>query len=472
MKSKDYSYLKTIMIISTLGGLLFGYDTGVINGALPYMAAPDQLNLTPLTEGMVTSALLLGAAVGSIAGGKLSDMHGRRKNIFHLSVLFFLATLGCSLSPNVYVIIAFRFILGLAVGGASVTVPAYLSEISPLEKRGRIVTQNELMIVTGQLLAFVFNAVLAVTLSGTGHVWRYMLSVASIPAVILFFGMLRLPESPRWLASRGKEKEALSILEMTRKTKEAAAREFGEIIQTIREEKEMARFTWKDLNIPWVRRIVLIGIGIATTTQLTGVNTIMYYGTQILHNAGFSTKAALIANTLNGVTAVTAVCFGIYMLGKVNRRPMLMTGFVGTTVSLLMIALASLYLKDSAYLPYIVLGLIILFLAFMQSCIGPMLWLLLAEIIPLRLRGLGMGICVLFHWATNFVIGLTFPTIMSSIGLSKAFFLFVIIGIFSIIFTKMFVPETKGFTLEEIEKKFRRESAETAVEAQHAASSN
>lgn len=455
MQSADYSYLKMIMIISTLGGLLFGYDTGVLNGALPYMSTKDQLDLTPLTEGMVTSALLLGAAVGSIIGGKLSDMHGRKKNIIHLSILFVIATLGCSLSSSVYVIIPFRFILGLAVGGASVTVPAYLSEISPLERRGRIVTQNELMIVTGQLLAFVCNAILAVTLSGTAHVWRYMLSVASIPAVILFFGMFRLPESPRWLAARGREKEALSILERTRKTKERALKEFKEIVETIKEEREMSKFTLRDLNIPWVRKIVLIGIGIATTTQLTGVNTIMYYGTQILHNAGFSTKAALIANTLNGVTAVTAVCFGIYLLGKVKRRPMLMIGFVGTTTSLLLIAICSMVLKDSPYLPYIVLCLIILFLAFMQSCIGPMLWLLLSEIIPLRLRGLGMGICVLFHWMTNFVIGLTFPTIMSTIGLSKAFFLFVIIGLFSIIFTKKFVPETKGLTLEEIEKNFK-----------------
>ena len=195
------SYLKMIMIISTFGGLLFGYDTGVVNGALPYMAEPDQLNLSPLDEGMVASSLLLGATFGSVIGGKVSDMQGRRKNIFLLSVLFFLATLGCSLAPNFEVMVFSRFMLGLAVGGASVTVPAYLAEVSPADKRGRMVTQNELMIVTGQFMAFVFNAIIAIVLAGNPHLWRYMLVVAAVPAVCLFFGMMRLPESPRFPAA-------------------------------------------------------------------------------------------------------------------------------------------------------------------------------------------------------------------------------------------------------------------------------
>ena len=175
------------MIISTFGGLLFGYDTGVVNGALPYMAEPDQLNLTPLHEGMVASSLLLGATFGSVIGGKISDMQGRRKNIFMLSILFFIATLGCSLAPNFEVMLISRFALGLAVGGASVTVPAYLAEVSPSEKRGRMVTQNELMIVTGQFLAFVINALIAVALAGNSHIWRYMLAVAALGYVHVLF---------------------------------------------------------------------------------------------------------------------------------------------------------------------------------------------------------------------------------------------------------------------------------------------
>lgn len=449
------AYLRTIMIIATFGGLLFGYDTGVINGALPYMSTPDQLNLTPLTEGIVASSLLLGAAFGSVIGGRMSDHQGRRKNIIQLAILFFAATLGCGFSPNAEAMIVFRFALGLAVGGASVTVPTYLAEVSPLEQRGRIVTQNELMIVSGQFLAFICNAVLGVTLGDSGHVWRYMLLVAALPAIVLFFGMLRMPESPRWLALKGQVDAALGILKKVRKSEELAVAELNEIMDNIAAEKDSGRVTFKDLRIPWIRRIILVGIGIATTTQLTGVNTIMYYGTQILKEAGFSTQAALIGNTLNGLTSVVAVCVGIVLIGKVKRRPMLMTGLAGTSMSLLLISIASYWFAGSPLLPYIVLGLTVLFLAFMQGCIGPTLWLILAEIIPLRLRGLGMGICILFHWITNFFVGLTFPVSMSTLGLHFTFLIFVVIGIGSILFVKFFVPETKDYSLEELERFFR-----------------
>ncbi|MBS4161626.1 sugar porter family MFS transporter, partial [Klebsiella pneumoniae] len=158
------SFLSTIILVSTFGGLLIGYDTGVVNGALPYMAEKDQLNLNAFTEGLVASSLLLGAALGAVFGGRLSDYVGRRKNIIFLAVLFFFATLGCTLAPNVSVMVFSRFMLGIAVGGASVTVPTYLAEMSPAEKRGRMVTQNELMIVSGQLLAFTFNAILGTTM--------------------------------------------------------------------------------------------------------------------------------------------------------------------------------------------------------------------------------------------------------------------------------------------------------------------
>lgn len=455
VSTNSKSYLKMIMIISTFGGLLFGYDTGVINGALPYMAQPDQLNLAPLQEGIVASALLLGAAFGAIIGGKLSDAYGRRKYIFCLSVWFFCAAISCGLAPSFEAIVIARFALGLGVGGASVTVPAYLAEVSPAEQRGRMVTQNELMIVTGQFSAFVMNAIIAFVLAGNPHLWRYMLVVSTIPSTILFFGMMRLPESPRWLVNKGKISDALDVLRKIRSDEAIAISELNDIQDNIATEKNIKPVSFKDLTTPWIRRIVLIGIGIAVFTQLTGVNSIMYYGTQILNQAGFSMQAALIANTLNGLTSVLAVCLGISLMNKMRRRTMLLTGLTGTTTALLLITLSSIYLANNPILPYLILSLTVMFLAFMQSCIGPILWLILSEIIPLKVRGIGMGMCVLFHWITNFTVGLTFPVLVSFLGLSQTFFIFVIIGLISLTFVKLFVPETKGKTLEQIEAGFR-----------------
>lgn len=453
--NKDKNFLKIIMIISTFGGLLFGYDTGVVNGALPYMEKPDQLNLTPFLEGFVVSALLFGAALGSISGGRLADKIGRRTSIICFAIIFFVGAMGCTLAPNAYIMISCRFILGLAVGGASVTVPTYLAEISPTDKRGRVVTQNELMIVSGQFFAFICNAILGITLGETGHVWRYMLFLSTLPAIVLFFGMLRMPESPRWLAINGKVSVALTVLEKIRKSKELALAELNEIEDNVLKESSTKQISFKSLSVPWVRRIVFIGMGIAIATRFTGVNTIMFYGTQILTNAGFSTKIALVANMANGLTSVAATFLGIWLLGKIGRKTLFLLGFSGTTTSLLLIALFSYFLNGNAMLPFFVLLFTILFLTFMQGGIGPVLWLSLAEIFPARLRGLGMGLCVFVLWLVDFCIGTAFPVLLANLGLFMTFMFFVVSGILAIIFVIMYMPETKDKSLEEIEKDFR-----------------
>ena len=449
------SNLRRIMIIATLGGLLFGYDTGVVNGALPFMAAPDQLNLDPLQEGMVVSALLVGAAVGSFCGGKLADMQGRKTNILWLSVIFFVSTLGCSLAPSFHVMLVSRFVLGLAVGGASVTVPAYLAEISPAETRGRMVTQNELMIVTGQFLAFLINAIIAVAMDGSNHVWRYMLSVAALPAVLLFFGIQTCPESPRWLVTKKRSAESLEILKKIRATADKAAQELREIDETLEKAAKENAAAMSEINQPWVRRILYIGIGIACFSQLTGVNSIMYYGSTVLNEAGFSRQASIIANTLNGVASVIGTSTGIYLMKSMPRRKMFTIGFCGTTFSLTMIAILASTIPDNPIFPYLVLACTVLFLLHMQGAVGPILWLSISEIIPLRFRGYGMGIAILFVWITNFVIGLLFPTLLASFGLQTTFVIFGAIGILSITFTRLFLPETFGKTLEEIEQQFK-----------------
>ncbi|MBP2034098.1 major inositol transporter-like SP family MFS transporter [Clostridium algifaecis] len=447
-------FLKKISIISTFGGLLFGYDTGVINGALSFMTRPDQLNLTPLTEGLVTSALLFGAAFGAVFGGHLSDKYGRKTIIRLLAIIFFFATIGCSISPNSSVIIVCRFILGLAVGGASVIVPTFLGEMAPKNKRGSVVSQNEFMIVTGQLLAYVFNAILGNIFNNPG-IWRYMIVIATIPAVILWFGMLVVPETPRWLAANGKDSKALEVLKKLREETEAES-ELEEIQKNIEEEKHLERVTFKDLCTPWIRRLILIGSGMAIILQAIGINVMMYYGTTILEQSGFGVKGALIANVGNGcMSVIAAFVYMKFLANRFRRRTMLLCGCTGTTLSMLGITIIGHVLGGSVLLPYLVIILTMIFLAFFQGNIGPVMWLVLSEIFPIKLRGLGMGICTFFVWIANFFVGFLFPILLATFGISGAFTVFIVIGVIAWIYTYKFVPETFNKSLEELQESFR-----------------
>ena len=450
-ESSHQKYLKRVTVVSTFGRLLFGYDTGVINGALTFMARPDQLNLTPAVEGFVASGLLFGAAIGSFFGGRLSDAEGRRKMLLCLAVIFFFAAIGCSLSPTAGILIACRFVLGLAVGGASVTVPAYLAEMAPADRRGRMVTQNELMIVSGQLLAFILNAILGVAFGEVGHIWRYMLALASIPAVVLWFGMLVMPESPRWLLLQGRVSDAMQVLKKIRDERMAIA-ELNEIQDSIDSEKHLDKAGYKDLATPWIRRIVFIGMGVSICQQISGVNSIMYYGTQILTQAGFSTEAALIGNIANGTISVAATIFGMWLMTRHGRRPLIMTGQIGTMACLCAIGLLSNLLAGTEILPFVVLA-----------------WLLLSGLFPLRIRGVGLGSAVLCLWLTIFCIGSAFPSLLYSVGLSATFFIFAAIGLLGLGFVYKFVPETRGRTLEQIERDFRHHGETDAAHCEEKA---
>lgn len=453
------TFLIMIMIFSTFGGLLFGYDTGVINGALPFMAKPGELDLNSFTEGFVASSLVLGAAFGAVFGGQLSDKFGRRRVIRYIAALFFFATIGCVIAPTATIMIVSRFFLGIAVGGASVTVQTYLSEVAPMEKRSRMVTQNELMIVTGQLLAYVLNALLAtVFVAGDDSVWRYMLAIAAIPAIILWVGMFIVPESPRWLINKKKMSAGLNVLEQVR-GQQRAEDEFESVKSSVEKASNRKKASIKDLATPWIRKIVFIGIGIAVLQQITGVNSVMYYGTKILEQAGFTTNAALVSNIANGVIAVIATGTGIYLLGKISHRKMLLAGQIGVIASLLLIGIASTILEGTAALPFVVLTLTVCFLAFMQGAISPTTWLMLSEIFPLRIRGVGMGVSVFFNWITNFTISLVFPVMLQFLGLSTTFLIFAGLNIVAFLFAKKILPETKGRSLEDLEQSFRTYSS-------------
>lgn len=440
----------------TLGGLLFGVDTGVINGAIPYMASPQQLDLTPAEEGLVTSGITLGAAVGALAAGKLADQYGHKHLLIGLAVLFFAGTLCCSIAPNAILMIIFRFLLGLAVGGASVIVPAYLAEIATASTRGRLVTQNELMITGGQLLAFTVNALLGSCFPQVGNIWRYMIAFGMIPSIMLFIGMWRVPESPRWLVMKGKQKAALEVLQRIRSSHQQSLQEIQSVDSVMKRNKDIKRVHFRDLSHPWMRNLVLIGIGLGIVQQFVGINIMMYYGTSILMKVGFGHRAALIANIGNGLTSFIATAVGMQLMYTVNRRRMLLTGIIGTGSSMAMLTLAIIWLKGTIVLPYVVISMTMCFLAFFQSCVSPTTWVLLSEIFPQSLRGLGMGISTFCLWLANFMVGFTFPIMLAHWGGVGTFAFFITCNILSLFFAYSFVPETQGKTLEQIQIELRQ----------------
>ena len=446
--------LGLVAVVATFGGLLFGYDTGVINGALAPMT--DDLGLTSFSEGFVVSILIFGAAIGALIGGQLSDRSGRRRNILMLAGIFAVGTIGCVLSPTWQVLAVFRFVLGLAVGGASATVPVYLAEVSPAETRGSMVSRNEVMIVSGQFAAFLINFVIFSVWGQHDVVWRFMLLVAVLPAFALFFGMLRMPESPRWLTSQGRDGEALDVLKQIR-TDERAEAEMAEVHRLAEEEQEAQTGGWADLAVPWIRRLVLVGIGLGVFQQFTGINSIMYYGTQLLEDSGFSAQAAIAANILNGLFSVLGITVGLFLMNRVNRRTMLLAGFSLTTLFHLMVGISALLLPDSSVKPYVILVFVILFVFSMQGTIGPLVWLLLAEIFPLKIRSFAMGVCVFCLWLANAVVAFGFPPLVAAIGISSTFFVFAGLGVLALVFIATQVPETRGLSLEEFEEEFRSE---------------
>ncbi|MGO3090378.1 MAG: sugar porter family MFS transporter [Galactobacter sp.] len=448
--------LGIVALIATFGGLLFGYDTGVINGAIGPMR--EELGLSALGEGVIASSLVFAAALGAVTGGPLSDRWGRRKTIILMAILFFVGTVFCVFAPGTSTaafssLIVGRILLGLAVGAASSVVPIFLSEMAPYEIRGSLSGRNELMIVTGQLAAYVINAILGVTLGHVDGVWRIMLAVCAIPAICLFIGMMRVPESPRWLVDKGRTPEAMAILKTIR-SEERAEAELAQMQVIAQEDAALETTGWREVfKNKHLMRILLVGIGIGVVQQLTGINAIMYFGQNVLIESGFDSSAALIAQIGPGIIAVVGGIIALMMMDRFDRRKTFLTGLTLTTVSHVLIAVsANVFPVGNAARPYVILLLVIIFVGSMQTFLNVAVWVYISEIFPLRMRGFGSGVSIFFLWIVNGFLSLFFASLLEGLGLTGTFALFAVLGALSWVFVKFAVPETRGHTLEQLDE--------------------
>jgi MFS transporter, SP family, sugar:H+ symporter len=446
---------RRIFFFGALGGLLFGYDTGVISGAILFIT--EDFGLSPFMQGAVVAALLLGAMVGAALAGTMSDRIGRRRLIIVAAVTFTVGALAAAAAPGAWALVGARFVLGLAVGSAALVVPLYLSEIAPTKIRGAIASLNQMMIVVGILVAFVVNAILA----SSGD-WRLMLGLAVVPSLVLLVGMAFMPETPRFLVHAGEEDEAREVLEEVRQDG-APADEPERKIEEIREVDEQERGGGLELlKAGWVRPALVVAIGLAVLQQLVGINTIIYYAPTTLTSVGYGPESAIYANLAIGALNVVATIVAIRIVDRVGRKPMLLGGLVGMVASLTVLGLSSELLSkpDSAGDPAAVITLLCLagFIVSFAATWGPVVWVMLPEVLPLSVRGTAMGVAVFLHWGANFLVSQTFPVMLDAWGPGPVFLGYAAIGVGAFVFVKALVPETKGRSLEEIEADLQRES--------------
>nr|WP_266096574.1 sugar porter family MFS transporter [Rubrobacter marinus] len=377
---------------------------------------------------------------------------GRRNLILIAAVTFCIGAIGAALAPNVGVLVLFRVVLGLAVGAAALIVPLYLSEVAPTEIRGAVSSLNQLMITVGILTAFIVNAILA-----SSEAWRTMLGLAFVPSFVLLVGMYFMPETPRWLVSRNRDDDARRVLLRTR-SEEDAERE----IRQIREVESQEEGGLRELSASWVRPALIVAIGLAVFQQIIGINTIIYYAPTTLTQAGYGNAAAIYANLVIGAINVAMTIVAIRLVDRAGRKPLLLIGLVGMVASLVVLGVSSLLLPQpsSPTDPAAIITLLCLagFIISFASTWGPTVWVVLPEILPLRVRGAAMGLAIFLHWIANFIVSQTFPILLESIGPGPVFLGYAAIGVAAFFFVRSLVTETKGRSLEQIEADLQERS--------------
>jgi sugar porter (SP) family MFS transporter len=442
--SKGGIFVYVAAFFSALGGMLFGYDTGVISSAILFIK--KEFGLKSGLQEITVSAVLVGAVVGAAIGGKLADKFGRRKTIITAAIIFAAGAIGTAVAPGVITLIIGRVIVGVAIGAASFTAPMYISEVSPVRIRGELVSLNQLAVTVGIVLSYLVGYALA----KAGN-WRMMMGLAAIPATALGVGMFFMPSSPRWLISHNFTNKARLVLERIRGTDNVAKE-----VEDIRKSVGQQSSSWKELLTPMIRPALIVGIGLAVFQQITGINTVIYYAPTIFESAGFKSASAAILATLGvGIVNVLMTIVAMQLVDRLGRRPLLLIGVGGMVASLVFLGIAFRLKDASGILGWLSAGSLMFYVGAFAIGMGPVFWLLIAEIYPLNVRGLAMSVATVFNWGANLIVGVTFLSLINMLGRSGTFWLFALMGLVSWFFIWFLVPETKGRSLEEIEEHWR-----------------
>jgi SP family arabinose:H+ symporter-like MFS transporter len=444
------AYVYLVSMVAAVSGLLFGFDIAVINGAIIFLR--QQFGLSDFQTEVAASSLLVGCVFGAAVAGTLSDRFGRRRVLMLSAVLFAASAFGAALPRTMAEFIAARFIGGVAIGVASVLAPVYIAEVAPREIRGRLVGLNQMAIVSGILLAYSVNWGLSFL---GGSSWRWMFAAAAVPSIAFLLALFRVPESPRWLMEMGRRAEAMEVLTRVG-GKEYAAREAEQIRSAIAEESG----TLAQLLAPGMRRPLLLAVALAVLQQVTGINTVLFYGSIIFreHMGTASESSAIGLNVLIGMVNFVATIVALMVIDRLGRKPLLMLAAAGMGVCQLLLGFAFLIRPVPVYL---VLGLMFVCAASFAVGLGPGVWVVLSEIFPTRIRGRAMGVATVSLWVACVALTLTYLTLVSAIGISGAFWVYAAMCGVTLVVVGRFAPETKGRSLEEIERLWRagREAA-------------
>lgn len=436
-KPKVTKYSIFVSCIAAIGGILFGYNASVISGVLLFITR--DFDLSTIQQELIVSTLLIGALIGALAGGMIADWFGRKKTLFFTLILFFIGVLTLTDATGFETLLLGRFISGLAVGIVSMAVPLYIAEMSPPGRRGALVSLNQLCITLGILIAYIVSYAFSERSD-----WRAMFGFAFIPIIAQFIGLFFVSETPSWLRSKNKPNEAEKVLQKIRGTKEVNLQEVNKV------DDSQTNKDWRALLAPSVRLPFLIGIGVAVFQSITGINTVIYYAPRIFELAGYqTTKTALFATVLVGAVNVVVTVIALWLIDRIGRRPLLITGLIGMGISLIVLGFAFLYSGELAGLASVVS--MIIYVAFFAVSLGPVAWLIISEVYPLGIRGRAMGIATFTNWVANYFVSLTFLTLIEVLTTTGTFWLYAVICFLGLWFVIKLVPETKGKTFEQIQ---------------------